>query len=155
MTMTTKPYAALSLAALLLAGCSSMNVFKDDTSTPPANDLPPEEPAMRAAAPSSGSMSSAEISKALSGKSWKWTAKNFSGVTLFANDGSSLIEIKGKDSSNPVTTTGRWRATDGQLCESVRAAPPVLQSDVAETCKPISGGGSRYQVGSATFELDN
>lgn len=157
MAMTLKTLATLATAALLLSGCSSMNVFKDDSAPPPAPDLPPEEPEMlapqRSAAP--GGASAAQISKKISGKSWKWSSPNYSGVTLYANDGSSLIELKSKTSLNPVTTTGRWKARDGELCESVKAAPPVLTADVAETCKPFTSTGNSFKVGSATFVLDN
>ncbi len=156
MTMTLKTLATLTTAALLLAGCSSMNVFKDDSPPPPANDLAPEEPEMQAPAASAPSgVSAAQISKKISGKSWKWSSQNYSGVTLYANDGSSLIELKGKTSLAPVTTTGRWKARDGELCESVKAAPPVLTADVKEACKPFISTGNSFTVGSATFVLDN
>jgi hypothetical protein len=159
MTMTLKTLASLSIAATLLAGCTSMNIFKDDSSAPQVNDLPPEEPIMDAPAARAPGMSPSQVSKALSGKSWKWSAPNFSGVTLFANDGSSLIELKKQGSLAPVTTTGRWRTQQGaqqvELCESINAAPPVLNNKVPETCKPVSGGGNQFKVGSATFVLDN
>jgi hypothetical protein len=155
--MTMKTLATLSLAGLLLSGCTSMNVFKDDASTaPPVVDLPPEEPAMKMTAPQPGGMSAKQISQKISGKSWKWTATNYSGVTLYANDGSSLIELKNAASLKPVTTTGRWRAESGMLCETVNAAPPVLKTKVEEACKPFSDrGNNSFQVGSATFVLDN
>jgi hypothetical protein len=156
MTMTMKTLSTLAFAATLLAGCSSMNVFKDDASAPPpANDLAPEEPPMAESQQNIGGESASQISKKISGKSWKWSSKNYSGVTLYANDGSSLIELKGKGSLAPVTTTGRWRAANGELCESVKAAPPVLPSDVKEACKPYTSTGSGFMVGSATFVLDN
>jgi Protein of unknown function (DUF995) len=146
MTMTTKPYAALSLAAFLLAGCTSMNVFKDNPEPPP-----PEEEAMAKLPPPAAAgpkvLSSSEITKALSGKSWKWQGPKNSGVTLFANDGSSLVEVTGKG-----TTTGKWLAKDGQLCEQFAAAP-FLPNGVPMTCQPFSGGGNSYRYGQATFTL--
>ncbi len=156
MTMTFKTLASLSIAALFMTGCTSMNVFKDDASTlPPANDLAPEEPMMQTEAPAVGGNSAAQISKKISGKSWKWSSPNYSGVTLYANDGSSLIELKGKSALAPVTTTGRWEARNGQLCESVKAAPPVLSTDVAMSCKPFTSTGNSFMVGKANFVLDN
>ena len=79
MTMTLKTLASLATATFLLAGCTSMNVFKDDNTPPPlANDLPPEEPVIVAPpAGKPGEMKAAQINKILSGKSWKWTAPKF------------------------------------------------------------------------------
>lgn len=154
--MTLKTLSALSIAGLLMTGCTSMNVFKDDaTSQPPVADLPPEEPMVQNQAPVAGGATSDQISKKISGKSWKWNSPNYSGVTLYANDGSSLIELKGKGALAPVTTTGRWQAKNGQLCESVKAAPPVLTKDVGLTCKPFANAGTGFNVGKANFVLDN
>jgi hypothetical protein len=147
MTMTLKTSASLALTALLLAGCTSMNIFKDSNETPPVADVAPLEPEPMQPMTQSKGMSSAQISKALAGKSWKWAGPNNSGVTLFANDGSSLVEVTGKG-----TTTGKWRAKDGMLCEKFEPAP-FLPKGVPETCQPISGGGNTYRVGQATFTL--
>lgn len=157
MIMTIKTLATLATAAILLSGCTNMNVFKDDNPAPSTamNDLPPEEPPMMESQQRRGGVPASQISQKISGKSWKWSSKNYSGVTLYANDGSSLIELKGKGALTPVTTTGRWRAANGELCESVKAAPPVLTSDVKEACKPFSNTGSGFMVGSANFVLDN
>jgi glucose/arabinose dehydrogenase len=150
MTMILKNTAILTLSCFLLAGCTSMNLFKDSSSEPPPSaDLAPEEPLepeAPLAAPKSG-LSAAQITKALSGKSWKWQGPNNSGVTLFANDGSSLVEVTGKG-----TTTGKWQAKDGQLCEQIAPAP-FLPKGVPMNCNTITGGGNRYQVGKATFTL--
>jgi hypothetical protein len=157
MTMILKSLTAFAATAVLLAGCTSMNVFKDDTTPPPAPDLAPEEPPMQAPVTPQvgGGTPAAQISKKIAGKSWKWTSPNYSGVTLYANDGSSLIELKGKSALAPVTTTGRWEAKNGQLCESVKAAPPVLTADIAMTCKPFTSTGNSFTVGKANFVLDN
>ncbi len=157
MTMTMKTLTTLAFAATLLSGCSSMNVFKDDTSAPPAaNDLAPEDPPMMEPPQKmSSGVPSSQISKKIAGKSWKWSSPNYSGVTLYANDGSSLIELKSKGALTPVTTTGKWDAQNGQLCESVKAAPPVLEKDVARACKPYTSTGTGFKVGSANFVLDN
>lgn len=141
---------------LILSGCTSMNVFKDSPSkaeksasidnsdlepTAPDPELEQEKPA------DAGTLSAGQIRKALSGKSWKWTSPSFNGVTLYADDGSSLIEVTGKG-----TTTGKWQAKDGQLCESVAPAP-FLPKGQELRCRPMSGSGSKYKVGQATFTL--
>jgi hypothetical protein len=92
-------------------------------------------------------LSAADIRDALSGKSWRWTGPNNSGVTLYASDGTSLVEVTGKG-----TTTGTWSAKDGQLCESFAPAP-FLPKGIAMNCQPIKGSGNVYQVGQATFTL--
>ena len=149
MTMTLKTLASLATLTFLLAGCTSMNVFKDDNTPPPlANDLPPEEPVLVAPpAGKPGEIKAAQINKILSGKSWKWTAPKFSGVTLYANDGSSLIEVTGKG-----TTTGKWMAKDGQLCEKIEPAP-FLPGGQPMQCRAFSGNGENFRVGNANFTL--
>jgi hypothetical protein len=151
MTMTLKSFITLTFAALLLTGCTSMNVFKDNPEPPPVADLEPEEPIveqpLKSTTRGSQGLSAAQINKALSGKSWKWNSDKNSGVTLYANDGSSLVEVTGKG-----TTTGKWRTKDGFLCEKFEPAP-FLPKGVPETCQPITGGGNTYQVGAATFRL--
>jgi hypothetical protein len=156
MIMTMKTLSILAFAATFLSGCSSMNVFKDDASTPPPSvDLAPEEPPMVESPQKIGGVPASQISKKIAGKSWKWSSPNYSGVTLYANDGSSLIELKSKGALTPVTTTGRWDAQSGELCESVKAAPPVLVKNVERVCKPFANNGSGFTVGSAKFVLDN
>ena len=94
-----------------------------------------------------GLLTQAQITVALSGKSWRWSGPNNSGVTLYASDGTSLVEVTGKG-----TTTGTWSAKDGELCESFAPAP-FLPKGVPMNCQPITGGGNVYQVGQATFTL--
>ena len=133
--------AAASLVAL--TGCTSMNIFKDNPESAPAEpqvDLNPQPMAP-------GMMSAAQIKQILSGKSWKWASPKNSGVTLYADDGSSLVEVTGKG-----TTTGKWSVKDGQLCESFAPAP-FLPKGVPMTCQPFSGSGNTYKVGQATFTL--
>jgi Protein of unknown function (DUF995) len=145
MTMPMKSTLSLVLAALALSACSSMNVFRDSPSEPsappPMADVPQAEPAP------TGSLSATQIKSALSGKSWKWSGPNNSGVTLYANDGSSLVEVTGKG-----TTTGKWVAKNGQLCESFSPAP-FLPKGVPMTCQPMTGKGGTYKVGQTTFTL--
>lgn len=141
--------------SLALTGCTSMKIFKDSPSAS-EKSLADEEPevAMRTPDPdnmssksANGTLSASQIRKALSGKSWKWNGAKTNGVTLFADDGSSLIEFEGLG-----TTTGKWKAKDGELCESVAAAP-FLPKGQEELCRPMSGSGNKYQVGPATFTL--
>ena len=94
-----------------------------------------------------GLLTAADIRAALSGKSWRWSGPNNSGVTLYASDGTSLVEVTGKG-----TTTGTWSAKDGELCEAFAPAP-FLPKGVAMNCQPITGSGNVYQVGQATFTL--
>jgi hypothetical protein len=151
MIMTMKKTAILSLTCVLLAGCTSMNLFKDDPQPAPATnadlDLAPEEPVETAQARTVGDLSATQINKALAGKSWRWTAPKNSGVTLYANDGSSLIEVNGKG-----TTTGKWLAKNGQLCEKFEPAS-FLPKGQPMTCRKISGSGGAYRVGDASFTL--
>jgi glucose/arabinose dehydrogenase len=153
MIMTMKNTVVLSFACLLLAGCTSMNFFKDDAQPAPSQqsnvDLPPEEPAETTALePTGASLSASQITKSLSGKSWRWSSPKNSGVTLYANDGSSLVEVSGKG-----TTTGKWVAKDGQLCESMAPAD-FLPGGIKMTCQPVKKDGAGYKVGAATFRLD-
>jgi Protein of unknown function (DUF995) len=151
MTMTMKSTTLLAVSAFVLAGCSSMNVFKDDASAPPPQAEAVEAQAPPPLEPAENAMSAAAINKKLSGKSWKWQGKEFSGVTLYANDGSSLVEITGKG-----TTTGKWVAKDGQLCEKLEPAPflpatlPITQK---MTCAKVADAGSNLRVGGGTFTL--
>jgi hypothetical protein len=115
--------------ALLLAGCTGSR----EQAPPPS--LGPVGP------------SAAQIKSILAGKSWRWASPKNSGVTLYANDGTTLVEVDGKG-----TTTGTWRAQDGQLCESYAPAA-FLPQGLPMTCQPFSGSGGTYSVGKATFTL--
>lgn len=137
----------VAAAALALAGCSSMNLFKDSPSQSSTPDLAPSDTLDEPFANSPQGLSAGEIRKVLSGKSWRWQGSKLSGVTLYADDGSSLIEVTGKG-----TTTGKWEARDGQLCESVAPAP-FLPKGLPMKCQPMSGSGNTYKVGQATFTL--
>lgn len=142
--MPMKSTLSMVLAALALSACSDMNLFKDSPQEPAPAPMPTER--NMSTAPT-GNLTASQIKAALSGKSWKWAGPNNSGVTLYANDGSSLVEVTGKG-----TTTGKWVAKDGQLCESFSPAP-FLPKGVPLTCQPMTGGGGAYQVGSTTFTL--
>ena len=128
--MHYRSHAAILLISLGLAACTGQ---QDRNFGPPA------------AAPTG--LSQADINNILSGKSWRWSGPNNSGVTLYASDGTSLVEVTGKG-----TTTGTWSAKDGQLCEAFAPAP-FLPKGVAYNCQPITGSGNVYQVGQATFTL--
>jgi hypothetical protein len=90
-------------------------------------------------------LSQAQITTAFAGKSWNWSSPKNSGQTLYAADGTSLVEVKGKG-----TTTGKWMAKDGQLCESYSPAP-FLPKGAPMSCQTVTGGGGSYQVGQANF----
>ena len=148
MKMTLRSIVFVVVAGTVLSGCSSMNLFKDSPSaTAPEPDLAAVDPDPLPLEPVSTGIPAAQIRKTLSGKSWKWNSPKNSGVTLYANDGSSLVEVTGKG-----TTTGKWQAKDGQLCESLSPAP-FLPNGMALNCLPMTGSGNRYQVGQATFTL--
>ena len=72
-------------------------------------------------------LSAADIRGILSGKSWRWSGPNNSGVTLYATDGTSLVEVTGKG-----TTTGTWSAKDGELCEAFAPAPFLAEGRCPE-----------------------
>jgi hypothetical protein len=94
-------------------------------------------------------LSATEIRTILAGKSWRFQGPNNTGTTLYAEDGSSLVEVDGKG-----TTKGRWMAKDGQLCESFDPAP-FLPGGVPMSCYPFSRGSApnSYQAGKATFTV--
>lgn len=92
-------------------------------------------------------MQATEIRTILSGKSWRFQGPNNTGTTLYAADGTSLVEVDGKG-----TTKGKWMAKDGQLCESFDPAP-FLPGGVPMSCYPFSGSDGTYQAGKATFTL--
>jgi hypothetical protein len=131
---------ALAVFAGFLSGCSGANIFKD--SEPATQSVPDAEPQL-----GSGGISADQIRNTLSGKSWSWKGPSNSGVTLFAEDGTSLIEVSGKG-----TTKGKWFAKDGELCESVDPAPFIPQG-APMSCRPFSGSGNNYRVGNADFRL--
>lgn len=126
--------AALSLVGLLAAGCSMTGGSSDSSTDEP---LAPQ------------GMSATEIRTILAGKSWRFQGPNNTGTTLYAADGSSLVEVDGKG-----TTKGRWTTKDGQLCESFDPAA-FLPGGVPMSCYPFSKGSApgSYQAGKATFTL--
>ena len=122
---------AVSLVLTALAGCSLGG--GNDPATD--NSLTPQV------------MSAADIRNVLQGKSWRFQGPNNTGTTLYAADGTSLVEVDGKG-----TTKGKWMAKDGQLCESFDPAP-FLPGGVPMSCYPFSGSDGTYQAGKATFTL--
>ena len=124
--------AALALLAVALAGCSGFPGSSKSTSM----DVAPQ------------GMTAAEIRSTLAGKSWRFKGPNNTGTTLYANDGSSLVEVDGKGK-----TKGKWMTKDGQLCESFDPSPPWLPGGVPMSCYPFARGVSpnTYQAGKAVF----
>ena len=125
---------ALSLLGFLVAGCSMTGSSGDSGAD--ANVAP-------------AGLSGSEIRTILAGKSWRFQGPNNTGTTLYAADGSSLVEVDGKG-----TTKGKWTTKDGQLCESFDPAP-FLPGGVPMSCYPFSRGANpnSYQAGKATFTV--
>jgi hypothetical protein len=146
--MKTKTHTLLMLAAAsALSACTGMNVFKDSNS--PSNAVPAPDSVVNAPVePIAPTLTSAaQIKTLLSGKSWAWTGPKRSGVTLYASDGTSLVQVNGQG-----TTSGKWIAKDGQLCESFSPAKFIPQG-VPMTCQTFTGAAGTYKVGQATFKL--
>src|SRR5665213_1934433 len=139
--------AAILATAILLDGCASMNLFKDSTpeQAPVVQQQPLPAPGMASGA--SGPFNAAQIKTLLTGKSWRWSSPKYAGVTLYASDGTSLVEVTGKG-----TTQGHWEARDGQLCESFAPAA-FLPQGVPMTCQAFTSANGNYMVGPATFQL--
>ncbi len=136
-------------SAWALSACTGMNVFKDSGASnmpnPPSAAIAPDPLPQTPAIPTS--ISAAQIKTLLSGKSWAWTGPKNSGVTLYASDGSSLVQVNGKG-----TTSGKWSAKDGQLCESFSPAS-FLPQGVPMNCQAFSGAAGNYRVGQANFKI--
>ena len=137
-------YVTILVAAASLQACASMNVFKDNSADQAAMSPPPLQPLAPAPAMA---LSAAQIKTLMAGKSWSWQGPKNSGVTLYANDGSSLVQVNGKG-----TTKGTWVAKDGQLCESFAPAP-FLPQGVPLSCQAMTGSAGTYKVGQATFTI--
>lgn len=133
-------FAALALVTGVLAGCSTMGNMGTSTGTGTGTSPTPEPP-------QPSLMSAAEIRSVLSGRSWHFQGPNNSGTTLYAADGTSLVEVTGKG-----TTKGTWTTKDGQLCEAFAPAS-FLPNGVPMTCYPFSGSNNTYQAGKAVFTL--
>jgi hypothetical protein len=124
--------AGMALVALVVAGCSGMPGSSDKST---------------ATEPTPQGMSAGEIRSTLAGKSWRFKGPNNTGTTLYADDGSSLVEVDGKG-----TTKGKWMTKDGQLCESFDPAK-WLPGGVPMSCYPFSRTPTpgAYQAGKAVF----
>ena len=124
--------AAVALLAVAAAGCSSMGGKSSSMEPQPQG------------------MSAAEIRTTLAGKSWRFKGPNNTGTTLYAEDGTSLVEVDGKGK-----TKGKWMTKDGQLCESFDPAPSWLPGGVPMSCYPFSRNPTpnTYQAGKAVFSL--
>jgi hypothetical protein len=122
--------AGLGLVGVLAAGCTSTG-GNTDSSTNAASQA----------------MTASEIRSTLSGKSWRFQGPNNTGTTLYADDGSSLVEVDGKG-----TTKGEWMTKDGQLCERFYPAP-WLPGGVPMSCYPFARSTTpgSFQAGKAVF----
>src|SRR5512137_1969852 len=122
--MDMRLLAGLAGVGLLLAGCATGGTGGSSMNAPAPQGL-----------------SAAEIRSTLAGSSWRFKGPNNTGTTLYAEDGTSLVEVDGKG-----TTKGKWMTKDGQLCESFDPAP-FLPGGVPMSCYPFSGSGGVYQAG--------
>jgi hypothetical protein len=122
--------ASLALVGVLAAGCASTGGNNDAS----INTAPQ-------------GMSASEIRSTLAGRSWRFQGPNNTGTTLYAEDGTSLVEVDGKG-----TTKGKWMTKDGQLCESFDPAK-WLPCGVPMSCYPFSRGTApgSFQAGKAVF----
>jgi hypothetical protein len=127
--------ALVAVGAVALAGCSMMG--GSDSGSSSSGPLTPQ-PTM---------MSASQIQSTLQGKSWRFVGPNNTGTTLYAADGTSLVEVDGKGK-----TKGHWKTQDGQLCESFDPAP-FLPGGVPMSCYPFSGSNGVFKAGKATFTL--
>jgi len=127
-------FAAVGLLSLVLAGCSSMGGGGSGSMTQPSTQA----------------LSAGEIRTILSGKSWRFKGPNNTGTTLYAEDGTSLVEVDGKGK-----TKGKWMTKDGQLCESFDPSPPWLPGGVPMSCYPFARGAApdSFQAGKAVFTV--
>ncbi len=143
-------WTAITSVSILLAGCSSMSLFKDTPSQDPSVVTQPIQaptPPANVAPKAAGTLSAAQIKTLLTGKSWRWKSAKNAGVTLYASDGTSLVEVTGKG-----TTQGKWEVRDGQLCESFSPATFLPQGSPL-SCQTFTGTNGAYMVGPATFQL--
>ena len=123
--------AGLALVGVLAAGCASTGGTGDSAIT---NQAPQ-------------GLTASEIRTTLSGRSWRFKGPNNTGTTLYAEDGTSLVEVDGKG-----TTKGKWMTKDGQLCESFDPAK-WLPGGVPMSCYPFARGTApgSFQAGKAVF----
>ena len=89
----------------------------------------------------SGAMDAGEISSALGGKTFAYEGGGMKGTIIYAADGSSLYTEDGKGNG-----TGKWRAKDGQLCQSFDPAD-FLPSGRSETCASFARSANGYAAG--------
>ena len=125
---------AAALTLPLLAGCNTTGGDSGpDSGSDGVQDVEPQ------------GLSAVQIRNLLAGKSWRFKGPNNSGVTLYAEDGTSLVDVDGKG-----TTTGTWSTKDGMLCESFSPAP-FIPKGVPLSCYAFSGDGGQYKAGKAIF----
>ncbi len=140
----------LIATASALSACANMNLFKD-SAAPPSTSVgtapPPPADVEPPITTTPTALSAGQIKSLLAGKSWAWNGPKNSGVTLYASDGTSLVQVTGKG-----TTSGKWIAKDGQLCESFSPAK-FLPQGVPMACQTFTGAAGTYKVGQATFKV--
>jgi hypothetical protein len=132
--------AAVVLAVLTLAGCSSHNnerVSVDDT--PPPVEPNPTPPVT---VENSGPLKAADIMRALSEKSFTYVAATRSGTISYYGDGTFNYNEKGKGEGS-----GVWQASDGKLCQALNPTS-FLPKGTRSECQPFSVQDGGYTAGS-------
>jgi len=130
----------MPLALLLLSSCSShssKNAEVSVISTPEVSQV--------AVPPQSGPMKAAEIMRALSGKSFRYTRGGRAGTMTFVSDGTFTYEETGKGSGS-----GVWQASEGRLCQALNPTA-FLPRGTRSECSPFLQSGNGFKAGSTTF----
>lgn len=133
----TKWGVALAVLAML-AACSSSS---DQANLETAEGVtPPPQPQASEPLPT-GPLSAAQISKALSERSFTFSGEGRSGTITFYADGTFSYEEAGKGPG-----TGIWQSSDGKLCEAYNPTS-FLPRGTPSTCNPFSSDGSVFTAG--------
>ncbi|WP_119272662.1 hypothetical protein [Taklimakanibacter deserti] len=134
-------WAAVVLAAGLLAACSSSDKSVDTGTGPTVTEPPPTTVP-------TGPMKAGDIMRVLSGNSFRYTRPvNRTGTTTFNSDGTFSYQESGKGEG-----TGIWQASDGSLCEAFNPTS-FLPRGTRTECHPFKQTAQgAYSAGSATFE---
>ncbi len=128
----------LFAAALLLASCSSSSRDAELAPTPAPEPAITSEPLQPL---ETGPYTAAQISKALSEKTFSFSNPGRKGTVTFYNDGTFEYQETGKGSG-----TGVWQSADGKLCEA-RNPTSFLPKGTPSVCNPFSSDGTRYMAG--------
>lgn len=118
--------------SLLLAGCSSSEPELEPTLTtsqPAPESLP------------TGPLTAGQIAKALSERTFAFSAPGRSGTITYYSDGTFSYE-----EANKGPGTGIWQASDGRLCEAYNPTS-FLPRGTPSTCQPLASDGVTFTAG--------